>query len=208
VEHHLTPCLLVLDPRISFDGLLQDCAGDNDATDHIQSAKDALKEYFDTYYAISTTASRPSASQVRVIVDPSGSPQKVDFTAHYQRSHHAVDELAEYLRQPPESFDTCNPVKWWAARVSQFPNLSRLARDILTIPGTCYLLFQAFMILWLNERTGSAVAVERVFSGGRDTIGIRRSRLSASTIRILMLLKHQLRLKREAAIAELTDLTE
>jgi hypothetical protein len=41
------------------------------------------------------------------------------------------------------------------------------------------------------------------FSGGRDIISIRRSRLSASTISCLMLSKHHLRLKRESAISEL-----
>ncbi|KAJ7193248.1 hypothetical protein GGX14DRAFT_379406, partial [Mycena pura] len=44
---------------------------------------------------------------------------------------------------------------------------------------------------------GSAVAVERVFSGGRDTISLRRARLNAETIRTLMLVKHHLRLKRK-----------
>jgi hypothetical protein len=194
-----------LDPRISLDGLLQDCAGDEDAIEHIEFSKNELKDYLDTFYASSTTPPSPNPPLSRIIVDSSGSPQKVDFMARYQRSYHAVDELAEYLRQPPEPFNICNPVKWWAARVSQFPNLSRLARDILTIPGG--LSDNRFMILLLNHLLGSAVAVERVFSGGRDTVSICRSRLSASTIRILMLLKHHLRIKREAAIAELTDLT-
>ncbi|KAJ7078225.1 hypothetical protein C8R43DRAFT_910419, partial [Mycena crocata] len=44
--------------------------------------------------------------------------------------------------------------------------------------------------------SGSAVAVERVFWGGRDTISLRRSRLQPETIRTLMLVKHHLRLKR------------
>ncbi|KAJ7714916.1 ribonuclease H-like domain-containing protein [Mycena metata] len=43
----------------------------------------------------------------------------------------------------------------------------------------------------------SAVAVERVFSGGRDTISLRRARLNPETIRTLMLVKHQLHLKRK-----------
>ena len=57
--------------------------------------------------------------------------------------------MGEYFRQPSENFKTCNPVKWWSARISQFPDLSQLARDLLSIPG-------------------SAVTVERIFSGGRD----------------------------------------
>jgi hypothetical protein len=44
---------------------------------------------------------------------------------------------------------------------------------------------------------GSAVLVERVFSGDRDTVALRRTSLSAETIRELMLVKHHLRRKQE-----------
>ena len=45
---------------------------------------------------------------------------------------------------------------------------------------------------------GSAVAVERIFSGGRDTISLRRASLKPETIHTLMLVKQRLRLTREA----------
>jgi hypothetical protein len=45
---------------------------------------------------------------------------------------------------------------------------------------------------------GSAVAVERIFSGGRDTISPRRASLDPETIRTLMLAKQVLRLARTA----------
>jgi hypothetical protein len=47
---------------------------------------------------------------------------------------------------------------------------------------------------------GSAVAVERIFSGGRDTIGLRRASLKAETIETLMFVKARLRLARKAII--------
>ena len=47
--------------------------------------------------------------------------------------------------------------------------------------------------------TGSAVAVERIFSGGRDTISLQRASLQANTIRILMLVKKRLHLARAKA---------
>lgn len=47
--------------------------------------------------------------------------------------------------------------------------------------------------------SGSAVAVERIFSGGRDTISLRRASLKAETISKLMIIKHRLRLAREEA---------
>jgi hypothetical protein len=98
----------------------------------------------------------------------SGSPQKpeVDFTARYKkRSRAFIDEIEEFFKLPQESFDACDPIQWWAWRQAQFPKLSRLARDI----------------------TGSAVAVECIFSWGRDTISLRRASLEPDTIRTLML---------------------
>lgn len=48
-----------------------------------------------------------------------------------------------------------------------------------------------------SSSVGSAVAVERIFSGGRDTISLRRASLKADTIRVLMLVKKRLHLHRE-----------
>ena len=45
---------------------------------------------------------------------------------------------------------------------------------------------------------GSAVAVERIFSGGWDTISLRRASLKPDTIRTLMLVKQHLRLAHQA----------
>ncbi|KAJ7671779.1 hypothetical protein B0H17DRAFT_948169, partial [Mycena rosella] len=46
--------------------------------------------------------------------------------------------------------------------------------------------------------SGSTVAVEHIFSGGRDTISLRCASLKPKTIRILMLVKQCLRLTRSA----------
>jgi hypothetical protein len=45
---------------------------------------------------------------------------------------------------------------------------------------------------------GSAVAVERIFSGRRDTISLRRASLQPDTIKTLMMVKQRLRLARNA----------
>jgi hypothetical protein len=57
-----------------------------------------------------------------------------------------------------------------------------------------------FALLVLNFRLGSAVAVERVFSGGRDTISLRRASLHSDTIRVLMLVKKKIQLARAKTI--------
>ena len=109
-----------------------------------------------------------------------------------------MTELEGYFSLPLEGLG-CDPVKWWVNNQSKFPTLSKFARDILSIPGeslSSFLpCFQFLIAKWVSQ--GSAVAVERVFSGGRDTISLRRASLSAETIRALMLVKHQLLLARE-----------
>ncbi|KAE9393773.1 hypothetical protein BT96DRAFT_999138 [Gymnopus androsaceus JB14] len=52
---------------------------------------------------------------------------------------------------------------------------------------------------------GSAVAVEHIFSSGRDTISLRHSRLSMETIRVLMVVKHCLRAVQSAVEEILGD---
>ncbi|KZV78929.1 HAT dimerization, partial [Exidia glandulosa HHB12029] len=89
---------------------------------------------------------------------------------YVQKVRKAKDELEEFWRCPIEPW-AADPIKWWAARRATFPRLSRMALDILSIPGK------------------HVVAVERVFSGGRDTISLRHTRLAANTIQALMITK-------------------
>ncbi|KAH9055277.1 hypothetical protein EDB87DRAFT_1813944 [Lactarius vividus] len=52
-------------------------------------------------------------------------------------------------------------------------------------------------------KLGSAVvAVERVFSGGRDTISLTRASLIPETIQVLMLVKQRLRLAHVAFVKD------
>jgi hAT family C-terminal dimerisation region len=107
-----------------------------------------------------------------------------------------IDEFEEFLKLPQENFAACDPVQWWAGCCVQFPNLSQLARDIMSIPGIS-LSFLCFSQP-LRPCVGSAIAVERVFSGGRDTICLCHARLKADTIHTLMVVKQRLCLARMA----------
>ena len=84
----------------------------------------------------------------------------------------AIDELNRYLDSKAEEWsDDKDYVRlWWKAHQIEYPILSQAARDILPC-------------------SASEVDVERLFSGCRDVIGIRRHSLKAETVRILMLLK-------------------
>jgi len=164
---------------------------------HLDNARADLRLYYQDNYLSSqptSTAPHPPATELS---STSSSPQKVDFTMWYKKRPTTMkDELEEYFRLPVEDFDTCDPIQWWAGRRSQFPSLSRLARDILAIPGMFGLKLSCMILLMRRTMAGSAVAVERIFSGGRDTISLRRASLQPDTIRTLMLVKQRLRLAR------------
>ena len=59
---------------------------------------------------------------------------------------------------------------YWKINSDRFPNLSRMARDYLAVPGT-------------------STPSERAFSGGRQLITDFRSRLNGETITACMLFK-------------------
>jgi hypothetical protein len=65
---------------------------------------------------------------------------------------------------------------WWRVNATTYPRLASVARDILAVPIT-------------------EVGVERVFNTARDIIGDRRHRLSAQTIRQIMILKDSIALE-------------
>ena len=63
----------------------------------------------------------------------------------------------------------------------------------------------SFLIIKLiyHLSLGSAVAVEQIFSGGRDTISLRHASLKPETIQILMLVKRKLMISQEKIAAKL-----
>jgi hypothetical protein len=129
----LTTTIVVLDPRISYEGLKQDYGEDLTLSSHLEDSKTRLFSYFDEHYATPTPSSPPSTPVQAPPVD--GSPQK-SFTARYRRKmKYSANELEEYFKLPTKDFHTCNLIQWWVSRRSQFPRLFQLARDILCIPG-------------------------------------------------------------------------
>ncbi|KIY62425.1 hATC-domain-containing protein [Cylindrobasidium torrendii FP15055 ss-10] len=84
----------------------------------------------------------------------------------------AGDELTRYLADA--RVETTEPLAWWVANKSLYPNLARMAIDFHTIPA-------------------SSVAVERNFSRGRILITHLRNRLRAKTVQALMCLGDWLR---------------
>jgi len=83
-----------------------------------------------------------------------------------------------------------------------------LALHVISSPFQVEVLSHSRFIFIINILfvKGSAVAVERIFSGGRDTISLRRASLKPETIRMLMLVKRKLILAREGIKSKLRHL--
>ena len=133
--------LAVLDPQISYGGMKADYADDEALSEYLEDSKAKLVDYFNENYMKShgsTPIQTPFPAQGTTTAPTSGSPKKC-FTARYRRRENVtVNELEEYFKLLPEDFEKCDPIKWWVGRCAQFPNLFRLARDILCIPGMCH----------------------------------------------------------------------
>ncbi|KAF3762264.1 HAT dimerization, partial [Cryphonectria parasitica EP155] len=66
------------------------------------------------------------------------------------------------------------PLVWWAARKAEFPALSQMAFDVLSIPAM-------------------SSECERVFSQGKLTMSSQRRRMKSSTLELLLCLKDWLK---------------
>lgn len=165
----------MLDPRIGLKGVELDYEGDIDLEEYLQKAKTELEQHFRGHYQAAKPRPLTPAGSSTSVASTTSSSTKYDFTSRYKQRDCAIaDELQEFWRLEPEDFNTTDPISWWYSRRHQFPTLYRLALDILSIPG-------------------SAVAVERIFSAGRDTISMRRASLKPETISTLMTLKQYIR---------------
>ena len=139
---------LVLDPRISYTALKDKFNDDPALAADLEASKSKLETYFKDNYMpqwpipLSAMASTSSiCSDSSAPTSSSKSPQK-NFTARFnQWKCTPSDKLMEFWHLPHEDFDTCNPLRWWHGRHSQFPNLSWLAHDIFSIPGKSLKLF-------------------------------------------------------------------
>jgi hypothetical protein len=61
--------------------------------------------------------------------------------------------------------------EWWNTHQGEYPQIAHATRDFLPLPAL-------------------EVVCERLFSTGRDMLGLRRHRLNGETMRLLMLLKN------------------
>ena len=84
----------------------------------------------------------------------------------------AIIEIRQYLEEPHIGHLE-DPLAWWKARVNVYPCLSQMARKQLCMVAT-------------------SVPSERVFSKSGQLISVRRSRLTAKNVQMIMFLNANL----------------
>jgi hypothetical protein len=130
-----------------------------------------MLKFWETSYKPSTTSMTLSTAQTTP--NPAAKPPN-DFLEWLKDSDDediTADEYARYIAQPQVA-GVKQGYKWWLEPTQQknFPNLSIIALDILSIPAM-------------------SADPERLFSGAKITVSDRRNRLGIHTIEALECLK-------------------
>ncbi|HEV7737249.1 MAG TPA: hAT transposon family protein [Chlamydiales bacterium] len=146
----------MLDPRINYRRLTQDYKAELEIMNEIEARKKELLDYYSNHYAGKAPKNKdadPMSSSSNLATEP----PNIDFMARYDVDDEdgTHNELEDYFQLPSEKFRTCDPFDWWSYRKTQFPNLCRLARDILSIPGKLALYNFGY------SQTGFSVKVQR-----------------------------------------------
>jgi hypothetical protein len=158
----------VLDPRIKTS-LIEAQMSKEDADLITSEVRGFLKQKYPFHPSLPLDTERPSGMpeflwETLKRVQPQLSPQ--------------VSDVDRYLDSAPVSWshpsfsdgDGDWILKWWKANASDFPCMAQAARHYLSVPS-------------------AEVDVERLFSGARDVLGVRRHSMNAETIRWLVLQK-------------------
>lgn len=90
-------------------------------------------------------------------------------TRHRTTQVCAEEEMTRYKETAPMSLSDGNPLSWWKEHQTEYPLLSRLAKNYLCIPGT-------------------SVSSERVFSTAGDIVTAQRSALNPEHVDQLLFL--------------------
>ncbi len=151
----------VLDPRLKVE-YYQMTEGENQET--VASIKKIVADAYCSYV--------PNSLRNTETLPPPLKNQSILGSIYKKRKVLSSVELEEYLNQSTVSMNV-KPLDWWKANEEQFPNLAKMARDYLAIPGT-------------------SASSERLFSSGRQLITDFRCSLNPQTIQACMCLKNWL----------------
>ncbi|KAK4698833.1 hypothetical protein P7C70_g7436, partial [Phenoliferia sp. Uapishka_3] len=143
----------------------------------VHSVLDELDSYLNINYSSAPSAAGQSVS----LQGLTWTEQKLAKAQSTGASRRPSEELAAYCAdETAYSVRDGGTLAFWKTNACKWPQLARMARDMLSIPG-------------------SSVGVERTFSAGRDIISLRRQSMKAETIRRLMIYRAHLRDKYRVA---------
>ena len=160
ISSELCTIATVLDPRLKLQFYMD---GFENGGENPTEIREYVKLFYNRSYASLSLESQgrppaPKKSKLNIF------PKKSSVTA--------TSELDTYLDEPViEDGPNFDLLDYWRVHSTRFPNLSRMARDYLAVPGT-------------------STPSERAFSAGRQLITDFRCRLKAETITACMLLKN------------------
>jgi hypothetical protein len=149
-----------LDPRLKLDFYKED---KNSSAENPEEIGSYVKSFYDRDYA-------PNGGSI----SPDASPQRTNLLDEFYKNDSTSDksEIEVYFSEPvTKNHSKFKVLDYWKNNSARFPNLSRMARDYLAVPGT-------------------STPSERAFSGGRQLITDFRCSLSGNTITACMLLKN------------------
>lgn len=142
--------------------------------DWVAKAKALMKSLWSEYKSQDITPS--AASQAAIPMDTSAANPLKRSLAAFMQNHSqasiALDEYTHYCDQDTVLGEGETPLNWWLQPTQQkkYPNLSKLAIDILTIPAM-------------------SAEVERLFSRAKLTLNDQRNRLGMDLLRAFECLK-------------------
>ncbi|GBC25678.2 zinc finger BED domain-containing protein RICESLEEPER 2-like [Rhizophagus irregularis DAOM 181602=DAOM 197198] len=161
----------------NIEDFLEEATRSDDIINAANNAKNKLQQYYPSsdglVYVIATIIDL--RHKLQYYIDNEFEVGSLAAYMFKKRKTSFTNELEAYLSEPPENFNM-DVLAFWKVHENKFPNLFKMARDFLAIPGT-------------------SVPVERVFSGVMDLITQRRCSLNPEMIRKLMYLKAWLKYK-------------
>ncbi|TXG55742.1 hypothetical protein EZV62_017055 [Acer yangbiense] len=169
-------CAAILDPRykVKFIEYCYTKLYRFDAQQHVGKIVRTLFSLFDEYLKSSACSSRITGISVNVSNDKEDNDEFEDyktFRSSLFRAEEEKSELDRYLEEPSYDLNSeIDVLEYWKSCSIKYPKLSRMARDVLTIPV-------------------STVDPESAFSMGSRVISPCRSSLKPKTIRAMVCLQ-------------------
>ncbi len=152
-----------LDPRYKARWLVDHLEQD-DARDILIYVRNKLKEM----YLVPIIPQVKNEPEVMAMTNNAASVLLKRFFPAKQEPDTDIDR---YFNQPViQNYENFDLLGWWKANEQEYPLMAQAARDFLCVAST-------------------STSCERIFSMGKDLIGVRRYSLKPGTMRSLMLLK-------------------